>query len=103
LNTDLNVLKDGLVITKGDNYVGAGEKQLREKLSDLYSTVGSYYGAPSQTQLENLAMLDKQLNEGKKKFQGIKDTQATKYKAATEKAGINYFELKSFEEYVKKD
>jgi photosystem II stability/assembly factor-like uncharacterized protein len=103
LNTDLNTLKDGLVITKGDNYVGAGEKQLREKLSDLYSTVGSYYGAPSNTQLENLAMLEKQLNDAKKKFQAIKDAQVPKYKAAAEKAGIKFIELKSFEEYVKKD
>ena len=103
MNTELNALKDGLVITKGDNYVGAGEKQLREKLSDLYSTVGSYYGAPSKTQLENLAMLEKQLQEAKKSFSAIKSAQVTKYKTATEKAGIKFIELKSFEEFVKKD
>lgn len=103
LNTELNALKEGLVITKGDNYVGAGEKQLREKLSDLYSTVGSYYGAPSKTQLENLAMLEKQLQEAKKSFSTIKTAQVMKYRTVTEKAGIKFIELKSFEEFVKKD
>jgi hypothetical protein len=103
LNADLNKLKDVLVITKGDNYVGAGEKQLREKIGDLYSTIGTYYGAPSQSQLETLKMLQSKLNEGKTNFKAIKDQQVTKYKAATEKAGIKYIELKSFEEFVKKN
>jgi regulator of replication initiation timing len=103
LNTDLNKLKDGLVITKGDNYVGAGEKQLREKIGDLYSTIGSYYGAPSQSQLENLDLLNSSLEENKKKYTLIKETQLSKYKAATEKAGIKYIELKAFEEFVKKN
>jgi regulator of replication initiation timing len=103
LNADLNKLKDVLVITKGDNYVGAGEKQLREKIGDLYSTIGSYYGAPSQSQLETLKMLQTRLNEGKSTFKTIKDQQVVKYKASTEKAGIKFVELKSFEEFVKKN
>jgi regulator of replication initiation timing len=103
LNADLNKLKDVLVITKGDNYVGAGEKQLREKIGDLYSTIGSYYGAPSQSQLETLKMLQTKLNEGKSTFKTIKDQQVGKYKASTEKAGIKFIELKSFEEFVKKN
>lgn len=103
LNYDLNALKDGLVITKGDNYVGAGESQLREKLGDLYSTIGSYYGKPSQSQLENLQMLQNRMNEAKKTLVMIKSTQVPKYKAATEKSGIAFIELKSFDEYVKKN
>jgi hypothetical protein len=96
-------LKDVLVITKGDNYVGAGEKQLREKIGDLYSTIGSYYGAPSQSQLETLKMLQTKLNEGKTAFKAIQDQQVGKYKAAAEKAGIKFIELKSFEDFVKKN
>lgn len=103
LNTDLNALKDVLVVTKGDNYVGTGEPQLREKIGDLYSTIGSYYGSPSLSQLETLKMLQGKLADGKKKFQMIKDTQIGKYKTASEKAGITYVVLKSFEEFVKKD
>jgi hypothetical protein len=103
LNTDLNALKDVLVVTKGDNYVGAGEPQLREKIGDLYSTIGSYYGGPSVSQLETMKMLQDRLDDGKKKFQLIKDAQIGKYKVATEKAGITYVVLKTFEEFVKKD
>jgi hypothetical protein len=33
----------------------------------------------------------------------IKDQQVVKYKASTEKAGIKFVELKSFEEFVKKN
>jgi hypothetical protein len=43
------------------------------------------------------------LDDGKKKFQLIKDAQIGKYKVATEKAGITYVVLKTFEEFVKKD
>ncbi len=103
LNTDLNALKDVLVVTKGDNYVGAGEPQLREKIGDLYSTIGSYYGGPSVSQLETMKMLQDKLADGKKKFQLIKDAQIGKYKVATEKVGITYVTLKSFEEFVKKN
>jgi hypothetical protein len=55
LGAELDALRDKLVVTKGDNYVGTGEPQLREKLNDIYGTISSYYGAPSSTQLENIA------------------------------------------------
>jgi hypothetical protein len=103
LNTDLNLLKEKLVITKGDNYVGAGEPQLREKLGDLFSNVGSYYGAPSTTQMDNFKMLQNDFEDAKKKFQAIKDAQLSKYKTATEKAGFKFIELKPYEEFVKKN
>jgi len=37
----LNALKETLVITTGDNYVGSAEQQLREKMADLYSKLAS--------------------------------------------------------------
>jgi hypothetical protein len=102
-NTDLMALKKTLVITTGDNYVGAAEKQLREKIGDLFSTIGAYYGAPSTTQLENLSMLQATLAAAKKRFEEIQNGQLAKYKAATEKAGFVFVTLKSFEEFVKKN
>ena len=45
-------LKESLVITTGDNYVGAAEPQLREKMADLYSKVASSYDVPSAADLE---------------------------------------------------
>lgn len=64
---EMTAIKEGLVITKGDNYVGAGEPQLREKLGDVYSTVATYFGAPSSTQMENIAMLKADFHTAKTK------------------------------------
>ncbi|MEM9686456.1 MAG: hypothetical protein AAF934_05990, partial [Bacteroidota bacterium] len=51
---DLNALKQTLVITTGDNYVGSAEPQLREKLATLYSKIASSYTMPTASELENL-------------------------------------------------
>jgi hypothetical protein len=102
-NTDLMALKKTLVITTGDNYVGAAEKQLREKIGDLFSTIGAYYGAPSTTQLESLTMLQTAFAEAKKRFKEIQIAQLAKFNTATEKAGFVFETMKSFEEYVKKN
>jgi hypothetical protein len=72
LAIELDALRDKLVVTKGDNYVGAGEPQLREKLNDIYGTISSYYGAPSSTQLENISSLRKQFESAKSEFEKIK-------------------------------
>ena len=39
-------LKAKMVATTGDNYVGASEKQLREKFGELYSNIASNFTAP---------------------------------------------------------
>ncbi|MFM9055138.1 MAG: WD40/YVTN/BNR-like repeat-containing protein, partial [Bacteroidota bacterium] len=68
LNGELDALREKLVVTTGDNYVGAAEPRLREKLNDIYGTVSSYYGAPSVTQLENIASLKSDFEEAQKTF-----------------------------------
>jgi photosystem II stability/assembly factor-like uncharacterized protein len=102
-SSDLDKLKSSLVITKGDNYVGAGEKQLREKLGDIYSTIGSYYGAPSVSQLENIKMLENQLQKAQKAYEKLHTENSSKLKKELEKAGVKLIELKSYEEFVKKN
>jgi hypothetical protein len=72
LDVELDALRDKLVVTKGDNYVGAGEPQLREKLNDIYQTIASYYGAPSSTQLENISSLKIKFENSKSEFEKIK-------------------------------
>ncbi|NER09383.1 Sortilin, neurotensin receptor 3 [Muriicola jejuensis] len=74
----LRELKETLVVTTGDNYVGLAEPQLREKLADLYSKVASSYDKPSAADMENLSLLTdrfdsavKTLNTLKKKIKGI--------------------------------
>ena len=71
LRSKLNELKKSLVITTGDNYVGAAKKQLREKMADLYSKVASSYDKPSANELDNLALIEEEMKSANKKYSKI--------------------------------
>ncbi|HKL91195.1 MAG TPA: hypothetical protein VJ880_08435, partial [Allomuricauda sp.] len=62
-----------LVITTGDNYVGAAEPQLRERMADLYSKVASSYDKPSAAELKNLEVIAERFNTAKTDFAKLKD------------------------------
>jgi photosystem II stability/assembly factor-like uncharacterized protein len=102
LNLELNALKETLVITTGDNYVGSAENQLREKMSDIYSTVASYYGEPSSTQLENIDMIDADMVKARASYESIKKGSLKKYLDGLTKNEMSQPKMKSFAEYVKK-
>tara|TARA_B100001175_G_C19510104_1_gene643225 strand:+ start:1052 stop:4081 length:3030 start_codon:yes stop_codon:yes gene_type:complete len=68
MKSNLNNLKTSLVITTGDNYVGAAKKQLREKMSDLYAKVASSYDKPSANELENLELIEKEMKSANKRY-----------------------------------
>ena len=89
----LNALKETLVITTGDNYVGSAEPQLREKMGDLYSKVANSYDAPSAADLENLKLIRDRFEAAKKEFSALKP----KVKGGED------LELDSFEEFLTKD
>jgi len=65
----LNRLKETLVITTGDNYVGSAEPQLREKMADLYSKLATSYDKPSKAELANLAIIVSRFENAKSDFQ----------------------------------
>lgn len=88
----LTELKNSLVITTGDNYVGSAAPQLREKIGELYSLVASYYGKPTQAQLENLKLLEQQMQEKVSSFESWKKKNAK---------GID-LAIESKEEFLKK-
>ncbi|MFN3136903.1 MAG: VPS10 domain-containing protein [Allomuricauda sp.] len=69
----LNSLKETLVITTGDNYVGTAEPQLRERMADLYSKVASNYDKPSAAELKNLEVIAERFNTAKTDFAKLKD------------------------------
>ena len=85
----LNELKETLVITTGDNYVGAAKKQLREKMADLYSKIASSYDKPSDNELDNLSLIEGEFNRAKTKFNKLK-----------KKVKIEDLSLKSFDEFI---
>jgi hypothetical protein len=103
LNTGLDAIREVCVVTKGDNYVGAGEPQLREKLGDIYSTIGSYYGAPSSSQLENIAALKSGYNKQVTAFEKLKSGDLKKFEAELAKAGKPAIVIKSKEEFLKEE
>jgi photosystem II stability/assembly factor-like uncharacterized protein len=104
LNTKLDNLRSELVVTKGDNYVGAGEPQLREKLADLYSTVGSAFGPPSYSQLENQKMLVQKYTQAEKKFNDILSIDIPSFLKLTEKnPTVSKPNILTFEEFLKQE
>ncbi len=72
ISAKLNDLKKSLVITTGDNYVGAAEPQLREKMADLYSKLASSYDKPSAADLENLGIISDRFMKAKEDMNGIR-------------------------------
>jgi photosystem II stability/assembly factor-like uncharacterized protein len=99
---DLNKLKEELVITKGDNYVGSAEPQLREKISDLYSVVVGTTDRPSNQQKESYVGLESRYSEAKAKLDKIKAKHVSGIDKAAGSAKIEPFKLVSFTEFVEK-
>ena len=85
----LKALKETLVITTGDNYVGSAEPQLREKIADLYAKLASSYDVPSQAELDNLSALEKRFKRAKTDFEKLEG-----------KIKGSLAELKSFEDFL---
>jgi len=65
LSAKLNAIKERMVITTGDNYVGQAEPELREKLATLYSKVAAGFTPPSVSEMENLTLLEETFNTKK--------------------------------------
>lgn len=99
LITELTKLKETLVVTKGDNYVGAAEPQLREKMAELYSKVANSYYQPNQAELSNLEAIESRFNTGKVDYKKIKDKHLNKV-IANSKDGVQPLVLKTFEEFL---
>jgi photosystem II stability/assembly factor-like uncharacterized protein len=99
LIADFDSLKNTLVITTGDNYVGSAEKQLREKLGAIYASVAGQYDAPSPSQKANIESVLELFNTAKTKLDKLKGTHIDKLKDAALKNNIP-FEIKSIEVFL---
>jgi photosystem II stability/assembly factor-like uncharacterized protein len=99
IKTAYNSLKEKLVVTTGDNYVGSAEKQLREKLGELYSNVAGNFTAPSASQMENLEAIKQRFDGSMSEFKTLK----AKNEAAIQKqvvANAIPFVMKTFIEFT---
>ena len=101
LRADLDSLKDKLVVTKGDNYVGTAEPRLRERMGDLYGQVSGYYGKPGSNEINSAATLNATFAQLKAQFETLKAAAATKPIPDMVKAGAPPMAPpKSFDEFV---
>jgi photosystem II stability/assembly factor-like uncharacterized protein len=101
LINELNKLKETLVITKGDNYVGMGEPQLREDMVDLYSKIAQSHFRPSKSELNNLEAIESRFTTGKNEFKKIKEKHLAKLGAQLSKNGLAPLTIKPFDEFIK--
>ncbi len=97
---ELNRLKETLVVTTGDNYVGTAEPQLREKLADLFSKVAASFDKPSPAEMENLQLIEERFVEGKNKFGAVKSKQGAKLQKYLDRNGIEPTKIKSMDEFI---
>jgi len=97
---ELFALKETLVTTKGDNYVDSQEAQLRGDIADLYSKIAGRFDPPSNSELENLKLLEERFNEAKQKFNSIKLKRVPKMEKYMEGKGITSIEIISYEEFI---
>jgi photosystem II stability/assembly factor-like uncharacterized protein len=100
---EFDALKETLVVTKGDNYVGAAEPQFREKLASLFSQVSGYAGRPSNAQMASVKVMTDRFEEAKTKIEGFKTTQLPKLNAQLLKLKMQEIKLRSFEEFKAAD
>lgn len=89
VKASLNTLKETLVITTGDNYVGSAEPQLRELMADLYSKIANSYDKPSNAELGNLSLITERFNKAKTDFEKLK-----------KKAKVKDLQIKTFDEFI---
>jgi photosystem II stability/assembly factor-like uncharacterized protein len=100
LMDELNALKNTLVVTTGDNYVGTAPPQLREKLSTLYSDIASNFEAPSAAQLDNVKLLMDRFATAKVDFEKIKGKRLGKFNKYLTKAGMDEISFKTKSEFI---
>jgi hypothetical protein len=98
--TLLNNLKETLVVTTGDNYVGAAEDQLREDIGDLYSVITGNFEKPGNSQYNNLTTLEKRLEAAHINYDAIKKEQWAKYQKTALKHDLKPLEVKSFDDFI---
>lgn len=101
LITELTKLKETLVVTKGDNYVGAAEPQLREKMSELYAKVADSFYKPNTAEMGNMDAVETRFNTAKADFKKIKDKELKKLTSLMSENKFGQIPMKSYDEFLK--
>ena len=91
-NSQLEKHRSDLVATKGGEAI-TGEEKLRERLSELYATVNSYEGRPSESQLVKKSAIKTDLEKQKKIIDLFWETELNRLNATLKKSGMNELSL----------
>ncbi|MFT5778458.1 MAG: photosystem II stability/assembly factor-like uncharacterized protein [Crocinitomicaceae bacterium] len=103
LAAELQAMKATLVITTGDNYVGRAENMLREDLGEIYSTLGSNFGPPTASQMENVKLIEGQMMDARNAWKTLQTGNLKKYIGMLPKLEVKEAEIETYDQYVKKD
>ena len=99
---ELYALKETLVTTKGDNYVGRQEAQLRGEIATLYSKIAGSFQAPTASEMENMKLLEERYKDAFARFNSIKQKRMPKVEKSIDGQDITAIEVMSFEEFIEK-
>ncbi len=99
----LNSLLKELVITTGDNYVASAEPELRERMGDLYSNIAGTYDKVSGTNKDNFELISEEFEMAKMKYLAIQNNEVKKFNDYLAKNAMEPTNLKSKDEFLKKD
>lgn len=83
----LEKLRAGLLATKQTSLF-ADEEQLRERLTELYSTIAGNETRPSNLQMERIDIIKKEINTASSQHEAISKQYAEKLKKALTKEGV---------------
>jgi photosystem II stability/assembly factor-like uncharacterized protein len=101
LATSLEDFRSTLVAVKEGGQI-TGEKKLRENLGELYGGVNGYEGRPTQSQLERMTVLGKQLDAATAKLQSMTTQQLQSVNPALQQEKLEPLALMTQEEWSKK-
>jgi photosystem II stability/assembly factor-like uncharacterized protein len=97
----LEEFRSSLVSVKEGGMI-TGEKKLREHLGELYGGVNAYSGRPTQSQVEETAVLVKKLDEAGTEFKAIVTAQVPALNTALQGKGVEPLKVTSREDWDKK-
>jgi photosystem II stability/assembly factor-like uncharacterized protein len=80
-----------------------GEIRLREKILSLYGTVNGYEGRPTQSQLERVTTLEKELDKSGTQFESVKTGEMAAVNSALESKKLEPLKPFTLDEWRKKD
>ena len=100
LSAQLEDIHKNLVATKVGKITG--EEKLREKLSTLYGYVLFYQGAPAQSVIDGINVIQYEIDQYNKQIEKIINKDLPSINKTLEKKGLKPIEIQSEEEFLKK-